>query len=144
MSKKLLIILTLSMGMIFAETSARLKKDKAITSRNLRVLPKNTSDEDVIRIMRNFSKSLGVKCTYCHVEKVGEKTAEGHPVHDFASDDKEMKKIARKMMRMTEDINDKLDDIGDHNFEPIACITCHRGNTHPSLSLDSVQRTLLK
>jgi hypothetical protein len=55
-----------------------------------------------------------------------------------------MKKIARKMMRMTEDINEKLDDIGDHHFERINCITCHRGNTTPSMSLDSVQRRLLK
>jgi hypothetical protein len=55
-----------------------------------------------------------------------------------------MKVIARKMMRMTKDINERIDDIGDGHFERVSCITCHRGQTAPSATLDSIGRSLLK
>jgi hypothetical protein len=40
----------------------------AQTPRNLQVLPKDTSQQDVVAVMQQFTRALGVQCTYCHVE----------------------------------------------------------------------------
>lgn len=138
---KVFITTGLVMAMAFAETAAYFKDDnKGITTSNLRELPRNISHDELIAIMRSFNTALGVKCGYCHVELPGQFTPEGHPAHNFASDDKEHKRIARRMMRMTKNINERLDDMGDHEFENISCATCHRGHTHPSAGVDSIFR----
>jgi hypothetical protein len=137
---KLFIISLLSAGFIIAEVSGMRKDNKEVTAKNLRVLPRNISHVELIDIMKGISKALGVKCDYCHVAKPGVVNAEGRPELDFASDDKPTKRIARKMMRMTKDINEKLNDIGDHQFEKVGCVTCHRGWTQPSHTVDSLQR----
>ena len=68
---------------------------------NLQVLPKDIPKGDLVRIMKEFTSALGVRCEYCHVE------AEGEDAFKFASDDKENKKTARIMMQMVQDINAK-------------------------------------
>jgi hypothetical protein len=125
--------------MLVADTSARFKDDNGVTRKNLRVIPRTISEEELIKVMREINVALGVKCSYCHQEIPGKTTPEGHPAHDFASDNKLQKRIARKMMLMTRNINDKLEDIGDHEFERVSCITCHRGHTQPSFTLDSAR-----
>src|SRR5262252_122306 len=37
--------------------------------RNLQVLPKTSSQQDVLAVMQQFTRALGVGCTYCHVEQ---------------------------------------------------------------------------
>src|SRR5215467_5915326 len=37
--------------------------------RNLLVLPKDTPAADVLAQMQQFTRALGVQCTYCHVEQ---------------------------------------------------------------------------
>jgi len=61
------------------------------------------------------AKSLGVKCKHCHDTK------------DFASDANKNKKIARKMMQMTNSINKKHFK-GKHR---VKCMTCHMGKEEP-------------
>ena len=68
---------------------------------NLKVLPKDMSSEDLMKVMFGFTKQLGVKCTFCHVEDAATK----HP--NFASDVKPEKNTARTMMLMTQEINGK-------------------------------------
>ena len=68
---------------------------------NLKVLPKDTSPEDLIKIMRGFTQQLGVHCNFCHSEG----TTPGHM--DFASDAKPEKNTARTMMLMSHEINEK-------------------------------------
>ncbi len=98
---------------------------------NLTVLPKTISKEDLINVMRNFTEGLGVRCSFCHV---GE---EGKPLstYDFASDDKDNKKKARIMLKMTNNINDdylsELKDFGGGNIIEVKCITCHHGLKEP-------------
>src|SRR5687768_17154976 len=70
--------------------------------KNLKVLPKNTTEEQMETIMKHFSKSLGVKCNFCH-----EKSPDGKHF-DFAKEGNEHKDIARSMMRMTQKINKKF------------------------------------
>ncbi len=36
--------------------------------KNLRVLPQDTSAQNVVAVMQQFTRALGVQCTYCHVE----------------------------------------------------------------------------
>jgi hypothetical protein len=99
--------------------------------KNLKVLPKKISNEDLDKVMDGFKAALGVKCTFCHVPF---KDTSIHEL-DFASDEKPEKNTARYMMRMTAKVNKKYftfnkDDKGD-NVPSIQCYTCHRGNPHP-------------
>src|SRR5262245_36965662 len=63
--------------------------------KNVQVLPKTISKDDLKALMKAQSKALGVECDYCH------------DVPDMASDKNEKKQIARKMMQMQNEINDK-------------------------------------
>jgi hypothetical protein len=97
---------------------------------NLKVLPKETSSEDVMKIMFGYTRQLGVKCTFCHAEDAGAR----HP--NFASDLKPEKNTARTMMLMTQEINAKyLAQIHDPDAAPdqktVSCGTCHRGHSMP-------------
>jgi hypothetical protein len=97
---------------------------------NLKVLPKDTSPEELIKIMKGFSQQLGVQCTFCHSQDAGAK----HP--NFASDEKPEKTTARTMMLMTTEINGKyMSQIHDPDAAPdqktVACGTCHRGHSMP-------------
>jgi Flp pilus assembly protein TadD len=102
---------------------------------NLKVLPKDVSHEDLIKVMNGFTRALGVRCIYCHV---GE---EGKPFRpeDFALDDKPTKKKARVMMRMVQDLNDKYLATLDSRADPplsVQCVTCHRGAAQPRMLQD--------
>jgi hypothetical protein len=145
LSKKAMVIAAVASFLVMAQTSARYgKEDNGITRKNLRVIPHTIGEDQLIGTMREINKALGVKCDYCHKEIPGKITPEGHPAHDFASDDKLQKRIARKMMLMTKNINEKLDDMGDGQLERVSCITCHRGHTQPAHTLDTSIHSILK
>lgn len=100
--------------------------------KNLKVLDKDISAEELGKYMKSFAISLGVRCTHCHV---GE---EGQPLttYDFASDKKHTKKTARIMMKMVKKMNTSyIDKIEGHSIE-IECMTCHRGQATPLLTKD--------
>ena len=63
--------------------------------KNLKVFPKDISEETLYKFMDEFNMALGVDCNYCHAKD--KKTAE----LDLPSDTKSEKEIARKMMIMT-------------------------------------------
>jgi len=93
--------------------------------KNLKVLPKDTTKPQMTVIMHGFADSLGVGCDFCHVNANGKM--------DFASDDKDEKKSARVMMKMTWSINkDTLPQLeGMSDDAEVTCYTCHRGAKHP-------------
>lgn len=100
---------------------------------NLKVLPKNMTGEEVHKLMKTFSKGLGVKCNFCHEQMKDD------PKHlDFAADTKESKETARKMIKMVDDINNKFLSKIDSHFEKITCVTCHMGHETPIISVDSL------
>lgn len=102
---------------------------------NLEVFPKDIGKRELVSAMRNFSIALGVRCEHCHVEK---QLDNGEEEEDFASDDKEPKRVARAMMRMTGEINGKLlPTTGREHLSRVRCMTCHRGLTDPR-SIDVV------
>lgn len=104
---------------------------------NLQVLPDTFTGEQLSRVMRGFSRTLGVRCWYCHV---GE---EGQPLHtyDFVSDENPKKNVARSMLRMLGVINDTLRTIEPSGPERVNmwCHTCHRGRPRP-MTLDEEVR----
>jgi hypothetical protein len=102
--------------------------------KNLKILPKDISHEQLGKVMHGFNDALGVKCNFCHA--ASKDTAVHHP--DFASDEKPEKNIARSMMKMTVKINKKFFEakhaaIGDSTLM-VSCMTCHHGNAHPEES----------
>jgi tetratricopeptide (TPR) repeat protein len=90
---------------------------------NLKVLPPDISANDLRDTMKGFSLGVGLRCSDCHV---GE---EGEPLTDYAfsSDEKELKRTARLMLKMTNTLNQELlASLGDDRVE-VQCVTCHRG-----------------
>src|SRR5262245_51004779 len=71
--------------------------------KNLQVLSKDITRDQLLSNMKFFAQSLGVRCVHCHV---GE---EGKPLStfDFASDAKKEKLVARKMLAMVHRINEQ-------------------------------------
>lgn len=102
--------------------------------KNLKILPKDISEEKLKLEMQLISKSLGVKCGFCHI-KVEDKW-------DFASDEKKHKLQARDMMLMTNDLNEKYFGADLKNAKPtdlaINCYTCHRGEEEPVVPWDTL------
>jgi len=92
---------------------------------NLKVLPKDIARPALTAIMRGYASSLGVQCTHCHVEDTAQR----------ASDENPKKDIARKMIKMTMDINATyLQGVGTPALpdQPkVTCYTCHRGAVKP-------------
>jgi len=95
--------------------------------KNLKVLPQDMTGPQLIGTMKIFSQSLGVRCNFCHV---GE---EGKPLSsfDFASDAKQEKQTARKMLAMVHRINQEDFGVTDFSKVKVTCFTCHRGSKHP-------------
>ena len=104
---------------------------KAPQERNLKVLPKDISDEKLDSIMQTYNKALGVKCEFCHVKS---KVYPGTDI-DYRSDAEPMKENARDMMRMTIEINTNHfyfnKSIKPEYLNTITCKTCHRGEAFP-------------
>ncbi len=95
--------------------------------KNLQVLPKDITRDQLMSNMKFFAQSLGVRCVHCHV---GE---EGKPLStfDFASDAKWQKQAARKMLTMVHRINSEDFGVKDFKDVKVTCFTCHRGATKP-------------
>ncbi|MEW6125654.1 MAG: c-type cytochrome [Acidobacteriota bacterium] len=72
------------------------------------------------QVMHLFNGSLGVRCDFCHV-RTGDKW-------EWDKDDKQAKKVARKMIQMTLDIN----KTSFNNRPEVSCYTCHQGHEHPA------------
>ena len=82
--------------------------------KNIQVL-KGIPSGQLIPTMEFISSSLGVECSYCHVQD------------HFESDDKKPKQTARVMMQM-------MFAIDQNNFEgrrEVTCYSCHRGAATP-------------
>src|SRR6185503_4001408 len=96
---------------------------------NVQVIPKTTQPVQVWGMMRNIAGALGVSCTFCHV---GSDSAPLERI-DFATDEKRNKRVARQMMRMVQEVNNRLDTIPSRPTPTVTvtCITCHRGVNRP-------------
>jgi tetratricopeptide (TPR) repeat protein len=121
--------------------------------------------------MQQFTRALGVGCTYCHVEQTapllsveeqqaaqaaaaanpqqggrGRGRGRGGPQMDYAADDRRQKRTARFMLTMTNDINARLDAAirkPAASVVHVQCMTCHRGVTNPQQLSDLLRQTML-
>ncbi|HKF53461.1 MAG TPA: c-type cytochrome [Candidatus Acidoferrales bacterium] len=97
-----------------SQPAAPAEKTAAQQFKNIQVL-KDTPASQLIPGMRYITSALGVECNFCHVQD------------NFASDDKQEKQTARKMMTMMFAIN-------NNNFggrPQVSCFTCHQGHNEP-------------
>jgi tetratricopeptide (TPR) repeat protein len=140
----------------------------AAAPRNLQVLPKDTPPQDVVALMQQFTRALGVQCTYCHVQVTpplltaeeaaaqaaaappaagrgrGRGRGRGGPPMDYAADDKRQKQTARVMLALVSDINAKLATLAKPATDrvPVQCATCHRGVPNPQQLPDLLAQTM--
>ena len=123
-----LILLMISAVVIGTSATMPQAEDKP-AYKNLKVLPKKITKDELDKVMRHYNAALGVKCNFCHVRN--EETRKT----DYASDSKQEKIIARDMMRMTKKLNIKNFGAKKEHYNPavmeVSCNTCHRGKTHP-------------
>jgi hypothetical protein len=95
--------------------------------KNLQVLSKDITRDQLLSNMKFFAQSLGVRCSHCHVG------VEGQPLStfDFASDAKREKNVARSMLTMVHKINSEEFGVKDFSQVKATCYTCHRGALRP-------------
>jgi len=86
---------------------------------NLQVLPETIARDELIEYMRTISRSLGVRCSFCHNTNT----------EDYAADDVEAKLIARDMMRLVREFNELIPERA--NSTAVTCEMCHRGSKKP-------------
>ncbi len=89
--------------------------------KNLQVLDKNISKDDLKKMMEGFAAQLGVKCQFCHVEEQYEK------------DDKKQKNDARKMIKLVLEMKARKPEFFKTTVKEnaIQCSMCHRGKPQP-------------
>lgn len=115
-NRKILISFAL-LALVFVLSSFNTTKAEKSKFKNLQVLPNDITKAQLDDIMDAYCVSLNVKCSFCHVKG------------NMASDDNDEKAIARKMMTMTNEINEKYfgKDTGI-----VGCMTCHNGKKNPN------------
>ena len=99
--------------------------------KNLQILPKDISREQLLATMQAFTLSLGVNCNYCHVQ-------------DRASDELRTKGVARQMMTFARELNQKLPQVVNKPADQatrVGCATCHRGVAIPKQLADILADT---
>jgi cytochrome c553 len=129
--KKFAVIAILFALTAIGMSAIRPPEDGKPPKRNLKVLPKDITHEQLDSTMHSWTAALGVKCNFCHAPNAD---STNHHL-DFASDAKPEKKMARYMYAMTAKINKKFfkSDKDDNGMmmAAISCKTCHRGSPHP-------------
>lgn len=129
--KKFAVIVFLSTVTAIGISAMRPADDKP-PKRNLKVLPKDISHDDLGKTMDSWKDALGVKCNFCHAP-----SADSSSHHlNFASDAKPEKNIARHMYKMAARINKKFfsmnKDANGAIIPTVTCMTCHHGSPHPN------------
>ena len=90
-------------------------------AKNLQVLDKGISSDQLKKTMEGFAAQLGVKCVFCHV---GE---------EYEKDDKRQKQDARKMIRLVAEMKSRRADFFKATIKDTAiqCAMCHKGKPQP-------------
>jgi len=124
-----LIGLTLTLAGPYPKAQQSGPADKPVeqTRKNIQVL-KGLPEGQLSTLMNYVSVSIGVQCIYCHVTQG--KDANGFNKWVYERDEKPEKVAARRMMRMTMQLNQT--NLADFQNQKITCYTCHRGSTDPT------------
>jgi len=128
---KILALGSVSLFVLFGMMAAKPPQEEKPEYKNLQVLSKNISDNDMDFVMESFSTNLGVNCMFCHVHY------EKGLVYsfDYASDSLRNKRIARDMLKMTMKLNKKYFNTKLNSRMTTRsrfwCKTCHQGKPVP-------------
>jgi hypothetical protein len=106
--------------------------------KNLQVLPKDITHDQLIATMRGFTQALGVRCNECHVVTATEPRMQ----FDYAADAKPDKLAARVMIQTAMELNKRwipkvktalgeVQQPGQASEMDVTCWTCHRGKKQP-------------
>ncbi len=100
--------------------------------KNLKILPKDITHQQMDSVMHHFTASLNVKCNFCHVFNAEKKEM------NWVADDNKHKLVARQMMTMTNELNKKyFDQTGSamnlSSQLAVTCYTCHNGAKEPAI-----------
>lgn len=82
--------------------------------KNLTVLPTTISRKDLTKLMKEWNKALGVKCSACHKD-----------IKKAELDDTDLKKATREMVKMQDQLNKILGTIKPEM--KVGCFSCHHG-----------------
>jgi hypothetical protein len=113
--RSLFAAVAVAAALLLAAFAGRAIADGGPSWKNLSILPKTISKDDLKATMKAQTKALGVDCDHCHEMPDADK-------------DTKNKKIAREMMKMTADLNAKFFKTMD---QKVTCETCHRGKEKP-------------
>lgn len=88
--------------------------------KNVQVLT-GKSTKEIRQFMKTITSGLGVKCNFCHNMK------------DYASDEKEKKRIGREFLKMVAETNSQIASINrsvmkKSKLTQVSCFTCHQGD----------------
>jgi len=97
-----------------------------------KVIPRSATPEELRSTMMMFARGLGTRCITCHVGKEPDDLS----TFDFQSDAKQNKLNARLMLKMQNDINEKVlpkikPDPPDTERVQVTCFTCHQKQLKP-------------
>jgi Photosynthetic reaction centre cytochrome C subunit len=125
---RFLTFLAIALFVLFGVAATHLTRTGG---RNLKVFPSDISEQSLDSFMHSYNKALGVTCDFCHARD----KAVFNGDLKFELDDNPLKEQARKMMRLTIQLNKEYFNY-DTTKAPIylnvvTCITCHRGNPMP-------------
>ena len=141
-----------------AQQRAGATANAPVTHENLKILPADIPQPQLLQTMQGFAQALGVQCGYCHASapapEGGRGAAGGRgrgqaaaPQFNFPSDEKPAKKVAREMMTMVRDLNARVPAAVGKTANAavnIQCITCHRGVATPRQLADVLAQTAME
>ena len=119
-----------------AKNSEAEPQERTSQHKNLQVLPKDISKDELGDIMLDILRGLGLPrrsgqgCLHCHVGSLDVPRSQWN----YASDEKPAKQQARAMLRMTREINEKhLPSLAPRPgaVSSVSCHTCHTGRLNP-------------
>lgn len=139
--KKTLLVTVAFVGLVALSCAVTKQNSTTANSqyKNLKVLPKDITHDQMDSVMHHFTASLNVKCNFCHVRD------EQANKMNFASDDNKHKLVARNMMTMTNELNKKYFNLTGTAMSlntqlMVTCYTCHHGNTEPVTAAPKQER----
>jgi hypothetical protein len=132
-NKKIIVLSGLTGFVLFGIIAGKPPREEKPVYKNLHILSKNISDDDMDYVMESFSVNLGTNCLFCHP---GKQNGTEY-TFDYVTDELRNKRIARDMLSMTMKLNKKYFNIkltGLMNTRGrVWCKTCHQGSPVPLL-----------
>ena len=134
LNKNKAAIIALMLAVTFGSIAFTTPKPGHPPFKNIKVYPKDIKFDSLDHLMDYYKVALNVKCRYCHAG------SESNPKKlDMASDANPIKDVTRKMILMTNEMNEKYLHTINHPatdstaVQMVTCNTCHRGKAKPEV-----------